>query len=500
MLLTTLLWLFPHLALIIGFLLAAVVAAHMLRQRHSPAGTTAWLLAMVLLPYIGVPLYLALGGRKMRRMVLAKAEIHMPAEDFQPLEKVPAIDRLLRTFGLPGATRGNRIQLCRNQDESYAALISLIEDAQTSLAITTYILSKDELGRDILGRLASRAAAGVKVRLLLDGYGSLKITRRFLAPLLAAGGQCGFFIPVLHRPLGRGRTNLRNHRKIIIADDRKVMAGGINIAGEYIGQPRGPETTGGSGRNARPVLDAFRVGSKNWTLGLPVRKLRENPWQDLAFTLEGPSVRHYAEIFRSDWKFATREQIQGWEPDTDCLAGNAVVQVVPSGPDVPGDPLYGTILSVVFMAKKRLWIVTPYFVPDHALVQALCLAAQRGVDVRVMVPAISNHRLTDSARGIYLREVQAAGGKILLYTAGMLHAKTLLMDDELVITGSANFDFRSLFLNFEAAVIVYGPECAREIEAWFLNLSQLAFTGVPPEISPLRDIYEGVIRMAAPLL
>jgi len=462
--LSTLLWIFPHVAIIAGFLLAGVAAVHMLRQRHSPAGTTAWLLAMVLLPYVGVPLYLALGGRKMRRDARAKSDLRMPEHDFQPLEKVDPIDRLLRTYGIPGATRGNRLRLCLTGEEIYTELVRMIETAETSIGVTTFILGRDEVGRDILDRLTRRAAEGLQVRLLLDGVGSLPVGRRFRSRLHAAGGRSSFFMPVLHRPF-HGRTNLRNHRKNIIADNRKVMAGGVNIAGEYIG---------GESRPGR--------------------------WKDLAFVLEGPAVRDYAEIFRMDWEFATGEQLPPAAEEAPAAMGNAVVQVVPSGPDVPGDPLYGAILTAAFSARRRLWIVTPYFVPDSALVQALCLAGQRGVDVRVMVPERSNHRLADLARGSSLREVQAGGGRILQYAPGMLHAKMLIMDDELGMLGSANFDFRSLFLNYEAAVFVYGPELVRELEVWFHGLESESRAGIPTEIHPARDIYEGLVRMVSPLL
>ncbi len=454
-----------ELALIVGFLLAIVVVAHMLRQRRSPAGAVAWLLVIVLFPYIGVPLYLMFGGRKMQRMAGSKANISLPDSVVRPHSEACLIDRLLRTYSIPGATIGNHVSLCQNGEEAYQRLVELIEEAARSIHVQTYVLQEDEVSREIVDRLARRAAEGVQVRLLMDGVGSLHTGRHFLSPLVKMGGKTATFIPVIHRPF-RGRTNLRNHRKIIIADERRVMAGGANIGSEYIGPAPKP------GR-----------------------------WQDLSFVLEGPAVSHYSEIFRSDWKFASGEDIKPHSPIACNLSEGtgAVVQIVPSGPDVVGDPLYDAILSAIFAAKERLWVATPYFVPDDALLQALTLAAHRGVAVRVIVPEKSNHPVADLARGTYLREVQAAGGGVLFYTDGMMHAKVLLMDNDLAMIGSANMDIRSLFLDYEVAMFAYSEPEVRTTEAWINTLMNSTKSGVK-DAGTFRDLCEGIVRLAAPLL
>ncbi len=457
---------FTHLATIVGFLLAALVIAHMFRQRHSPAATTAWLLAIVLLPYVGVPLYLLLGGRKMLRVADTKGDIRLP--DAAPASKEPftPFDALLRAYGIPAATEKNQLILCRTGEDGYSSLVRLIDEAEETIYITTFILASDEVGEDIIGRLARKAEEGVAVKVLVDGVGAFWGRKRALRPLVKAGGQVNYFFPVLHLPT-RGRTNLRNHRKMVIVDEKRVMAGGTNIAKEYIG----------------PRFDPGR-------------------WHDLSFVLEGPAVGNYTEIFRSDWEFASGESIHPKEAVEQNLSkkdGDAIVQVVPSGPDVPGDPLYDSILSIVFAAKKRLWIVTPYFVPDESLAQAMSVAAHRGVDLRILVPEKSNHYLADLARGTYLRDIQRAGGSILLYTKGMVHAKVLLMDDELVMIGSANLDMRSLFLNYEAALFAYSNAAIQDVETWIMDLEKGTFTGVK-DVGALRDLGEGVVRMVAPLL
>lgn len=459
-------WSWTHLLLIVGIILAIVLVAQMIRQRRSPSGSLAWLLIMVLVPYVGIPLYLALGGRKMRRLADSKAELQLNDRGLSFPAETGEMDRLLRSYGIPGACIGNRLSLCCSGEAGYAALVDMIEQAQASIWVSTFILHSDMVGRDILERLSRRAADGVDVRVLLDGVGSLHTHRRGLTPLLEAGGEVAFFMPVLHRPF-RGRTNLRNHRKAVTVDQCRVWAGGANIGDEYIGANRDPRR-----------------------------------WRDLSFLLEGPAVQHYLNIFRSDWQFATGRQLSDLfaiDAKDTTTYGMAMVQVVPSGPDVSDDPLYSALVSAVFRAKSRLWIVTPYFVPDETLAQALHLAAHRGVDVQVLVPEKSNHRLADMARGPYLRDLQKTGVKILLYQGGMLHGKALLADEDLAMIGSANFDMRSLFLNFETGLLVYSQAEIQEVHDWIESLMRDCRRGAD-DVGGFRDLSEGVARLMAPML
>ena len=366
---------------------------------------------------------------------------------------------------MPGATHGNTLRLCGDGQQAYRCLVELIADARRTLHIATFIFQSDAVGQDILARLAQRAAEGVQVRLLMDDVGSLWTTRQFLAPLRRAGGKTAFFVPLLSRPF-RGRTNLRNHRKICLADDRLAIAGGANIADEYIG----------------PEPD-------------------ERRWQDFSFLVEGPAVRQYAEIFRSDWAFASGELLEPVAPPPAACPwpAGAVLQVVPSGPDCPGDALFDAILSAMYAARRRLWIVSPYFVPDDALTHALVVAARRQVDLRIVVPQVSDHLALDLVRGPYLREVQDAGGKVVLFRRGMLHAKVLVVDDELAMVGSANMDRRSLFLNYEAAMFAYSPAEVTAIARYVQQIMANAPTGLQPP-TLLRGMAESFVRLFAPLL
>jgi cardiolipin synthase len=221
-------------------------------------------------------------------------------------------------------------------------------------------------------------------------------------------------------------------------------------------------------------------------------------WRDLSFLLEGPAVRDYAAIFAADWQFVTGHRIEA-PLGAPLAAGEAVVQIAPSGPDVPGDPVYAAIVSAAFSARRRLWIVTPYFIPPEGLGDALALAAHRGVDVRVYVPDPSNHLIADLARGQPLRDAAAAGVSVIRFIGGMVHAKIVLVDDLLAMVGSVNIDPRSLFLNFEANAIVYGPEQTGAVAKWIETLQDQTQKGVLP-VSTFRDTVEGVARMLDPLL
>ena len=182
-----------------------------------------------------------------------------------------------------------------------------------------------------------------------------------------------------------------------------------------------------------------------------------------------------------------------------AAVGQAVVQFVPSGPDMEGDALYDAILSMIYAAKRRLWVVTPYFVPDEPLCQALMLAARRGVDVRVLLPRRSNHVLPDIVRGNWLRQIQQAGGLILFYTEGMMHAKILLMDDDTAVLGSANMDIRSLLFNYESAMFVYSPDEIAHTAVYIEQLAAHCRVGIGA-VGLIRSLTESVARLAAPLM
>jgi cardiolipin synthase len=285
-----------------------------------------------------------------------------------------------------------------------------------------------------------------------------------LAPLLDAGGRYAFFMPMMHLPF-RGRANLRNHRKIIIVDNATAMMGGMNIAREYMG------TAADTGR-----------------------------WRDLSFIVKGPVLADLHHVFRSDWQFAAKQKVVKEDiPASSGTGEAAALQLVPSGPDVAGDPLYDSVLGALFKAKRRVWIVTPYFIPDEMLLKAMCITARRGIDVRVVVPRVSNHPLADLVRRSYLRQIQDSGATVCNFTPGMLHGKVILVDDALGIVGSMNMDMRSFFLNYEIALFIYDESEVKELDSWVTDTMRQSVPGIKKANIAIQ-FFEGAARLLAPLL
>jgi cardiolipin synthase len=426
----------------------------------------AWLLAIVLVPYVGVPLYFLIGGRKHRRLAARKAPLYPRSRSSATgTEAQHAVERVLVTAGAPRPTSGNQLELLATGEATFARITSLFEGAEHSIDVSTFILGDDATGIAMLELLSRKASEGVRVRLLLDGLFAFRSNRKALARFSKAGGRFAIFMPLLRLPF-RGPANLRNHRKIIVVDGQRAILGGMNLAVEYMGPTAHP------GR-----------------------------WRDLSLALSGPAVIHLHAVFRSDWEFAAigggdgAESIEFLPPQT----GSARLQVVASGPDVLLDTYYDAILSALFQAKKRIWIATPYFIPDEAITRALVLAIRRGVDVRIVVPARSNHLTADIAGGSYLRQIEDTGGHVCPYLPSMMHAKIALIDTEIGVLGSANLDMRSLFLDYEIAVFAYSRDQLEELTKWFESL----LADCAPQLDRpgrARALAEDLGRLLAPLM
>ncbi len=461
------LWgLLPHLLTVVGVLLALLALARLLRERRQPGNTYAWLLAIVLVPYVGVPLYLIFGGRKLRRLVARKQRLPAAQPEVVPMG-LPPLARVLTHNGVGPPAGGNRVRFIASGEEMFAELEARIRAAKHTIYIMTFILGRDAVGRRLVKLLAERAREGVRVRLLLDALGCFSTSRGFCEPLRRAGGEVARFMPVL--PLQtRGSANLRNHRKIAVFDGHAALIGGHNLALAYLG---------------------------------PVPRRRR--WRDFGARVEGPAVRQLEEIFRADWEFATeKEWPKAPTHSAPAVAGSSELQVVASGPDVAGDPLYEGILAMVQHAQRSLWIVTPYFIPDEVLQRSLLIQARAGVEIKLVVPARSNHRIADLARRHFLHELREAGVQVLLYGPGMNHAKAIVMDDEAGLWGSANLDARSLFVNFEVGVVTYAQADVAAMRDWMREV----MTHTQPLVAPtgprrfVSAAAEEISRLLAPLL
>jgi cardiolipin synthase A/B len=469
---TTSLW--THLIAVGGFLLAVFALARLMRDKRQPGNTMAWLLVIVLIPYLGVPLFLLLGGRKIKRLAARKTRVDLHLSALLPpndaLNRRASVQSMIAN-GAAAPVTGNTLHILADGVETFHTFERLIAEAQHSIHITTFILGRDGVGRRLLSRLSERASAGVKVRLLIDAFGSFYVRQPFLAEFIAAGGEVTRFLPVL--PLAtRASANLRNHRKIALFDQSTAIVGGHNLAREYLG----PE-----------------------------------PWKhrfaDFGAVIRGPAAAVLNEVFLADWAFGAGQDLATLRAERDPTAlqrvGEADLQIVASGPDIVGDPLYEGILSLIHEAEHSIWIVTPYYIPDEVLQRSLVVKARAGKDVTLIVPARSNHRITDFARRHYLRELHQAGARILLYGPGMMHAKAMIVDDRAAMFGSANFDLRSLFVNFEIGVAIYSEPEVTAMRRWAGALVRECrpYSSARDERpGPLQNLAEDLSRLVAPLL
>lgn len=459
-------YIFEHFVAVSGFLLAFLLLTDVLRKHRQPGGTMAWALAIVLIPYVGVPLYLLLGGRKIKQVRRVKTELY--AEDTAPFPStIPPLclaDRALRSGIMPAPRGGHAITLHFSGEDAFHELVALLEGAKESIHITTFILGHDEVGRAIVEVLAKKAQEGVKVRLLLDSLGSMWTRRSFVRPLVAAGGEVGHFLPVL--PVRRRwSANLRNHRKLVVVDEQAAMVGGMNLSTFFMGPTPNPER----------FLDA-------------------------SVFLRGPAVQDVQDIFRSDWQFATDHELEPLNEALPEAESNRIVQVAASGPDVPDDIMHDALVCAIMDVKERVWIVTPYFVPDEPLLKSLCLQARMGRDVRIVLPRVSNHRIPDWARRPALRRLHRAGARIETYPKGMIHAKLMVFDEVLAVTGSPNLDMRSMYLNFEIALFHYSPEEIQAIAQWIDGIGTQSDEWTPAPATLTNDWIEGLCKLVSPLL
>ena len=314
--------------------------------------------------------------------------------------------------------------------------------------------------------LTRRAQDGIRVRLLFDGIGIYLGGRIDTRRLRAAGVQVALFVSPFRSGLP-GRTNLRNHRKLVIADGCRTWAGGRNLAAEYFA-------------------------------GDPAQARRRVPWVDLTFDFAGALARRAQQRFDLDWAFATGTPLRE-TPATGARAqvdGTSRTQLIASGPDQNDDTFYTLLVSSCFAARSRILAVTPYFVPDAVLMMALTLAARRQVQVDLVLPRHSNHRLADHARHAALRELTAAGGRVWLVPA-MVHAKAVVIDAQLALAGSANLDERSLFLNYELMVAFFDPTEVERFAHWIGRHRATAerYRGQRPGL--VREMGEGLVRWLA---
>ena len=448
-----------HAAFIAAGLLTYVLVSRAGHQRRHPAAAIGWVVGIAAFPYVGLPLFLIFGTRKFARPV---ALIGSPVRPGLVAGVPDWAGSLLAALGVAEASVNQRVRFLPEGRDSLDALLALCGTARARLDVCTLILGGDEVGRTTVQALAAAAQRGVACRLIVDAVGSLRTPRAQLAALRAAGVEVRVFMPLLHNPL-RGRTNLRNHRKLAVADRWQLWAGGQNLADEYfLDSPQAPA------------------------------------WIDLGFVVEGPVAASAQAQFDRDWHGSSSAAVAA-PPCLDGLtlaADGALVQWIPTGPDGPDDTVHALLLAAAYRAQERILAVTPYFVPDEALLDAWCIACRRGVQLTLVLPRRSNHRLADIARERALRRLVRAGAQVRLLPR-MLHAKAVIVDRSLGLCGSVNLDGRSLFLNYEAMASFYSPAEVDWLAAWAMRLARSGdpHPGTPPSVA--RDLLEGTVRAVA---
>ncbi len=477
--------------LVVATLQLVIIFGFVLLERRQPAATLAWLMAVLLLPGLGVVLYVVFGSTRMRRATQKASEIERRVEDTltanglavlpqslqaaaAPLEpRTRALIKLGNTVSTTPASTCNRTQVLVNAAATYRAILTAIGTARDHIHVEFYIIQPDRTGVSLRDRLVARAEQGVEVRVVCDAVGSLALPDDFWDPLTEVGGKFAWFAPVnpLYRFRRRDRIDFRNHRKIVVVDGRIGFTGGINVGREYLG------------------LDPD-IGH----------------WRDTHLLIEGPAVLSLQQAFAEDWLAASEEQLDDkrYYPDPrEPWAGDAIVQVVDSGPDRNWTPIQRIHVQAIAMAQKRVWITSPYFVPDAVVEAALITAALRGVDVRLLLPFKSDNALVGFAsRGYYARMLEA-GVQVYEYARGFVHAKTMIVDSWVGTVGSANMDVRSFQLNFELNAFVFAEDFCQSLEREFRedldDATQITLEAV--KNTPYwRRLLQSVARLLSPLL
>lgn len=462
-------WATLHSLVVVAGLSTYAVMSHLLRQRRHPSAAIAWVVCISLFPYLAFPLYLLLGTRKVSSH-RPNCTTHTPTDiSAYGASLGGKFLSLAQALGAPPVSGYGRLSVHEDGTEALTSLMSVIQEASRTLDVSTFLLGDDSLGRELVNALAAKSVQGAKVRLLIDGVGIYLGGKIDLKLLNKAGVQVQLFVSPWRSALP-GRTNLRNHRKMVIADGNRLWTGGRNLAAEYF-------------------------------LGDHASRPPKVAWTDLTFEITGDLAQQAQAQFHQDWAFAAQmpHKVSGHVSHTErgyLTANTRRAQWVPSGPDQVDDTVYALLISSCFSAQNRIVAVTPYFVPDATLLMALTLAARRGVQVDLILPRQSNHRLADIARHAALRELVTAGAHIGMF-AGMIHAKVVVIDDELALAGTANLDERSLFLNYELMVAFFDPSAVARFAAWIE--AQRRFTTVYSPKSPgfLGELGEGLVRSVA---
>ncbi len=433
------------LALYVYTILSSI--AVILLENRNPVKSLSWILVLILLPGLGLILYIAIGQNFRKKKFVDKTTIQhltdrpVASFDIGKLDtsymdnnQLNLINMLYHNSGAVGYAF-NKIDILSEGVATFDAFFDAIEQAQDHIHIEFFIFADDEISNRMRELLIRKAKEGVRVRMIYDYWGSfrLSISARYIRSLKEAGVYVHPFLPLRFR-LGRSKINYRNHRKIVLVDGKVGFTGGLNVADRYF---------------------------KGNHLGI---------WRDTVVRIEGAAVHGLQMQFLLDWHFVERKLItaEKYFPEPEKFASN-LIQIVSSGPDTDWEAIMQGIAAAIMSATKYVYIHTPYFIPNELILGVVQMAALSGVDVRLMIPSRSDSRFTDASTSSYMGQVLESGAKVLRYSGGFLHSKAIVIDDFISIIGSCNMDERSFSQNFEVNAFIYEKATAGRLRDLFLR-------------------------------
>lgn len=428
-------------AYILVEILGVLLAIESLFKSRTSQGAIAWALGLVFLPPIVAPIYLLFGQRKFYGYIdarrkgdleiqrIAEKLLAEMSEHFSLEEGSSPATQLLEKLALMPYTRGNRVTLLIDGEQTFQRIFDEIYHAEHYVLVQFYIVRDDRLGRQLQALLIEKARQGVKIYFLYDAIGSFSLSRRYLRAFRQAGVDIESFRTWRWGKRRRFQINFRNHRKIVVVDGHTAFIGGANVGDEYLN-----------------------------------RDHHLTPWRDTHLQLEGPSVQGAQLSFLEDWYWVKGVVPElNWHPEGEKK--DQRVLVLPTGPADKLETCQLMFLHAINSAVERLWIVSPYFVPDESIIKALKLASLRGVDVRLMLPGKTDNYVVQLSSYAALLDLRQTSIQAYQYQNGFLHQKVILVDSDRAYVGTANFDNRSFHLNFEVTVMVRGAEFAQEVES-----------------------------------
>jgi cardiolipin synthase len=442
----------PSLITIMYFLTVVTIAILIILENRNPVKTISWILVLVLLPFFGIVIYLFFGQEyrktkmfsrkglkdleKLRNLTLVQLN-NLPKNHFKISELLYSKKRLINLM-LSNSnailTSDNQLQVLKNGEETFPEIFKAIENARHHIHLEYYIIEDDIIGNQLRELLIKKAKEGVEVRLIFDDVGSWELKKRFIRTMSDVGIKVDCFMKVRF-PMLTSRVNYRNHRKILVVDGETAFVGGLNFADRY--------------RDGVPGI---------------------GPWRDTHLKVIGGGATALQIIFMADWYFVSKEILQGQKYFRPFKSGNGkLVQMTASGPDSDWESISQAYFMAIASATEYVYISTPYLMPTSDIITALKTSALGGVDVRIIVPGLSDAITPKWGTNSYIEELLEAGVKVYFYKAGFTHSKVIVTDDVFSSVGTANLDFRSLETNFEVNAMIYDEEIARKLASQFIN-------------------------------